>query len=422
MDNFIKKKIKELPKSPGVYFFKNKSNKILYIGKASSIKDRVRSYFTNNLNEVRSPWLVHMLPDIYYIDFEKTDSALEALLLEARLIKKHQPIFNSKEKDDKSFNYVVITKEKFPVIRLIREKDLFNKKESISTLHIFGPFPHSRLLKEALYIVRRIFPFRDEKCIPAKEKGNLYSKPCFSRQIKLCPGVCTGEISSTDYKRTVGYIRLFFQGYKKEIIKRLEKDRDLFSKKRMFEKAGEVQKKIQTLEHIRDISLLNDPAFENINEDYFKEKKDKNFRVEGYDIAHISGSFVVGVFSVIEGGYVKKSDYRKFRIKENPAIDDTASLRELIQRRIKHSEWRLPDLIVVDGGVAQKNVAISVLSEFKKEIPVVAVTKDKNHRPYSYLGNKKLIGRYKDEIILSNMEAHRFVLSYHKKLREKIDM
>ncbi len=421
MNDSIKRKIQRLPQSPGVYFFKNKTGKILYIGKASSIKDRVRSYFTLDLEEARSPWLARMSADVYSIGFEKTDSVLEALLLEARLIKKYQPAFNSREKDDKSFNYVLITKEKFPVIRLIREKEFAVKKDDISALHTFGPFPQGGLLKEALNTIRKIFPFRDEKCVVSKEKGNLSSRPCFSRQIRLCPGTCTGEVSALEYRKTVGNIRLFFQGRKREVIKRLEKDRDRFSKKREFEKAAEVQRKIRALEHIRDASLLNSPLFERGPERTTEKEKDKdiNFRIEAYDVAHTSGSFVVGVFSVVEGGSLKKSEYRKFRIKDNPAVDDTGSLKELIRRRIGHSEWKTPDLIVVDGAVAQMNAALSVLKKTQKNIPVVAVSKDKNHRPHRYHGEKTFIEKYKKEIVLANMEAHRFAVSYHRKLREK---
>lgn len=423
MKKDLKLKLKSLPQKPGVYFFKDALGNILYIGKAVSLKDRVKSYFKDDLEESRSTWIARMLSEIEDVEVEGTDSAIEALILEAKLIKEHQPSFNRKEKDDKSFNYVVITKEHFPVICIVRERDL--KKKNINAEGVFGPFPQGVLLKDALRIVRKIFPFRDEKCVPAELQKGRSPKPCFNKQIGLCPGVCIGEISVGEYKKRIKNIKLFFQGRKREIIKRLEKERDHLSGKREFEKAGEVQRKIYALRHIRDVSLLSNSGFErslnkNIS-DSILEKKSSDFRIEGYDIAHTFGSFTVGVFSVVEMSEPKKSDYRKFRIKKDPRMDDLKALKEVLSRRMGHEEWPLPDLIVVDGGVAQKEAVKEILKSNGKNIPVIAVSKDKNHRPHRYYGDKEFLHSYKEEIVLANMEAHRFALSYHRSLREKIN-
>jgi len=166
--------IKKFPKTPGVYFFKrvknNKTN-ILYIGKATSLRDRVRSYFSNDIAITRGPKIVGMLEECTEITFEKTDSVLEALLLEAHLIKKYQPEYNTKEKDNKSFYYVVITKEDFPRVLLVRGRDILvgalggKKKIDYTIAHSFGPFPSGQTLRDALGLIRKIFPFRD-KCVP----------------------------------------------------------------------------------------------------------------------------------------------------------------------------------------------------------------------------------------------------------------
>jgi len=228
----IKNKIKKLPSSPGVYFFM-KGKKILYIGKATSLKDRVKSYFNGRIEEARGPLISKMLSQFNDIAFQKTDSVLEALILEASLIKKHQPEANTAEKDDKSFNYVVITDEDFPRVLVIRGREL-EKNMSLSILKTFGPFTNGSQLKEAIKIVRKIFPFRD-KCLPYLPRtgsGNTETARggrdevrvgCFNRQIGLCPGVCTGEISKKDYGKIVRNIILFFEGKKKVLLKNLEK-------------------------------------------------------------------------------------------------------------------------------------------------------------------------------------------------------
>lgn len=417
MNKKLKTKLERLPQNPGVYSFKNKEGEILYIGKASSIRTRVKSYFLKNLIKSRGAWLVKMLEDVRDVDFEETDSVLEALLLEARLIKKYKPRFNTKEKDDKSFSFVLITKEDFPVVSLVRERDLLKNKIKFSEGYVFGPFPKAKLLKEGLSIIRKIFPFRDEKCSFSKSK---IKRPCFNYQLGLCPGVCVGEISSAEYKKNIVNIKLFFQGKKNKVISNLEKQRDTFSRKLEFEKADKEQKRINALKHIKDVSLLKNNDFESFESSVFKKQKNKkSFRVEGYDVSHLAGTSVVGVFSVVEDSKSKKEHYRKFRIRNSPGINDTKALEEILSRRMNHKEWRFPDLVVVDGGRAQKNVATSVLKKINKSISVVAVIKDKNHRPFQFLGNKNLINKYKKEIVLANTEAHRFAVSYHRSLREK---
>jgi excinuclease ABC subunit C len=161
----LQKTVKNLPNAPGVYKFLGKNNQILYIGKATSLKSRVKSYFAKDLSEKRSPLIEKMVQEAVSLEYEKTNSVLEALILEARLIKQHTPPYNTADKDQKSFNYVVITKEKFPRVLVVRERDIFTDSRFQILDSKFGPFPHNKELKEALKIVRKIFPFRD-KCVP----------------------------------------------------------------------------------------------------------------------------------------------------------------------------------------------------------------------------------------------------------------
>lgn len=399
----IKNKIKKLPDWPGVYLFKGKKGEILYIGKATSIRDRVRSYFSNDLLLTRGPLIEKMISEAENISFKKTDSVLEALILEANLIKKHQPRYNTQEKDDKSWNYVVITKEKFPRVLLVRGKDLNLDPKPYTLMTIFGPYPHGGQLKEALKIIRKIFPFRDQKT------KNSYNER-FYQELGLAPKTGSKE-AEKEYKKTIKHLKLFFEGKKTRLIKTLEKEMEDEAKKRNFEKAGELRNKIFALNHIQDIALLK-------NENYGSQAT--NYRLESYDIAHMSGKFVVGGMVVVEDGELNKNEYRKFKIKINPGINDPAALKEIITRRLSHKEWKFPDLISVDGGIIQKRAAENAVKEMKLNIPVVSVVKDERHKSRQILGQKNLIKEYKKELLIANQEAHRFVISYHKKLREKL--
>ncbi len=410
----------KLPDTPGVYFFK-KGSEVLYVGKATSLRSRVRSYFSHDLHSTRGPLIVGMIEKADTIDFQETDSVLEALILEANLIKKHRPDANTMEKDDKSWNYVVITKEKWPRILTIRGKELFHmvdkgtaEIDGTKIAHSFGPFPHGLQLREAMKIIRRIFPYRDQKCVPKEDQKNQIGKPCFMRQIGLCPGVCSGEISNDEYKERVKHIRLFFEGKKKALVKSLEKQMKTQAKNREFEKATQTRGEIFALNHIHDVSLIKDES---------KKRPTANVRIEAYDIAHTSGVSTVGVMTVVEDGEAKKSDYRMFKMRGAHKGSDTDALKELLRRRFTHPEWQFPNLIVIDGGAAQKNAAEKILEEIFSATPapaIVSVVKDNRHKADHFLGDDTLIETHKKEIVLANSEAHRFALKYHRNLRGKI--
>lgn len=404
----LQEKIKKLPDLPGVYFFKNTQGEILYVGKATSLRDRVRSYFANDLIETRGPLLVKMLGEAVNVDFEETDSVLEALINEANLIKKHQPPYNTREKDDKSFNYVIVTKEDFPRILTIRGRELEQAEYEESQVYLskFGPFTQGASLREALKIVRRIFPYRD-KCMPNSDK------PCFNAQIGLCPGVCAGIFSQKDYKKTIRHIILFFEGKKKKLIKNLEREMKAYAKNREFEKASQVKRTIFALQHIQDIALIK-------NNRLPKTEGIETFRLEAYDVAHMAGKDVVGVMTVVEDGEARRDQYRRFKIKENPGVNDTGALKEILKRRLNHDEWPLPQIIVVDGGKAQINVANLVLEERGLKIPVVSVLKDERHKPREILGKQPLITDRESDILMVNSEAHRFAIAYHRNLRGRL--
>ncbi len=447
---FIKKS--RLPDSPGVYFFK-KGNDILYIGKATSLRDRTKSYFAKDpegkstsygagLIETRGPLIVKMVQMANKLEWQETDSVLEALILEANLIKKHQPYYNTKEKDDKSFNYVCITGDKLPKVVVVREKELDAKHSGFNK--IYGPYTSGPQLREAMKIIRRIFPFLDDK-----SKNYLE----FYRQINLVPDLedLSAQAGRKLYMQNIRNIKLFFGGSprrggaRKQILKNLKKEMKDYAKNREFEKAGEIKRQIFALQHINDVALLKQENFSrsSLLRVQSGSHTNKNFpvsvaRIEAYDIAHMGGKNMVGVMTVIENGEVAKNEYKKFKIRTQNNANDTGALTEVLERRLAHQEWLYPSLIVVDGGVAQLHVGMSVLKKLGLKIPVVAVLKDEHHKPKDILfsprsdkdgpwGNSlndrslglTLIKKYKREILLSNSEAHRFAIAYHKNLRNR---
>lgn len=424
----FKKISKKLPDLPGVYFFLGPKKQILYIGKATSLRDRVESYFSKDLMVTRGALVQQMILGASSVDFQVTDSMLEALILENNLIKKYQPHANTKEKDDKSFNHVIITREKFPQVLLVRGKNVGKEIHQQFIKYDFGPYTQGIQLKEALRIVRKIFPFRDVRCVPAQEqiaKGKT-PRPCFNRQIGLCPGVCTGEVSEKEYARIINHIRLFFEGKKTALVKSLEKEMAQSAKKQEFEKAGEIKRTLFALTHIQDVSL--------IKADYKDAKYvtgtnvEKKFRIEAYDISHLSGKDMTGAMVVLEDGELNKAEYRKFKIKTVTRSNDVGALREILKRRFLHLEWQMPNVVVVDGNEVQRHAAEDILREIIAEnsgnketaaqnIAVVAVVKNEHHKPRAIIGKSEIIDRYEKEILLANSEAHRFVIAYHKKLR-----
>ncbi len=403
-----------LPDAPGVYQFIDNKKKILYIGKATSLRDRVRSYFGNDLMHTRGKHIIDMVTLAFDVRHISTDSVLEALVLEASLIKRHQPYFNTKEKDNKSWNYVVITNEEFPRVFVIRERTMLSGAANSEGIyrHVFGPFPQGTNLSEALKIVRRIFPFRDT-CTPRQ------GKPCFNRQIRLCPGVCTGEISPIAYRERTKEIKLFFEGKKTMLMKRLSRSMHMHAKKQEFELAQEYKRMIFALQHIQDVSLISEDV--RMHSQKTSSVRSKPFRIEAYDVAHISGKYTVGVMVVLEDGIPKKSAYRKFKIRIDPdQVNDNLHLEEILLRRFAHTEWITPDLIVIDGGTAQKRRAEIVVRNIKKSYSIVSVVKDSRHKPKAILGNKEIAESYKRWILIANAESHRFAVLYHRTLREKL--
>lgn len=398
----------KLPDSPGVYFFLGKNKKILYIGKATSLRNRVRSYFVSDLKEKRSELIEKMVTEAVSVEVTKTDSVLEALILETNLIRTHKPRYNTKSKDDKSYNHLVITKEEWPRVLVVRGRDLTERFLPEEILYEFGPFTSGSLFREALKIVRKLFKYYDTAVPVGDEKTKMAKgKIDFNRQIGLYPD----PKHRTEYLNTIRHLRLFFEGKKQKIIKELEAEMLRLAKKEFFEEAGKVKRKIFALKHIEDVALVKD--------DYKSYGDDSGVRVEAYDIAHLAGQDMVGVMVVVQSGETKKDEYRKFKIKTLSQANDPAALQEVLRRRFSHTEWGLPSLIVVDGNNIQKNAAATVLSELKLSIPVAAVVKDDKHKASSILADGTILKKHRFDILLANAESHRFAIGFYRNLSRK---
>lgn len=433
--------LKRLPKTPGVYYFFDKKERLLYIGKATSLKNRVASYF----QKISDAKIQSLASQIANIKIRKTDSVLEALVIEANEIKKRQPPYNIRSKDDKSFVNIIITKEDFPRVLVVRPTEKINTKIKKS----YGPYVSAKSARIALKIIRKIFPFHS-----LAEKSE---KNCFYFHLGLCPGPYGGRIDKENYAKIIRHIEAVLEGKKTTLIKGLEKEMKKLSKENKFEEAAVLRDKIFALRHIQDVALLTDeyplspldfngraklkkepsifPPWQDENNKPWEEKKITiPHRIEAYDISNISGQYAVGSMAVFLDGEIAKDEYRKFKIKTVKNTNDVGMLREVLKRRFRN-DWPLPDLILMDGGRGQVNIAQKVLNKYKLNIPVIGAAKGPTRKKLDlYFSDENIIRDLAENIIeigsrpyiinrklISHImaEAHRFAISYHRLLRSK---
>lgn len=407
---------KKLPDTPGVYIMKDAEGQVLYVGKAGNLRRRVSSYFERP-HDVRIQMLVSKIKKI---DHHMTDTALEALILEAELIKKLTPPFNVREKDDKSFLYIEITKEKFPRVLLVRGNHAEQGKR-------YGPFTSASSVREAMRIVRRIFPWNTHR---ADEVGT-FARPCFDAQVGLCPGTCVGAVTREEYAKNIERLKLFFEGKKKKVLKSFEKEMKAASKALDFEKAEKLRRQMFALKHIEDTAFISESPV--IVPPSDAQEEGLPYRIEGYDISNISGTSAVGSMVVFENGLPNKDEYRKFRIKSVFQPNDVGMLTEVLERRFyRHAHgirddrdgnsieavdgWAMPNLILIDGGLAQANAAKKVLLRAGLRIPILGIAKGPERKRNDIIGGIPK-GVTKETLIRVRNEAHRFAINYHKKLR-----
>ena len=384
----ILNKSKTFPNSPGIYWFLEKRKKI-YVGKAASLKKRIASYF-----RTKDPRIAEMVSEADNVSFKKAGSVLEAVILEANAIKKYLPKYNIIDKDDRSFAYLVISRGAYPKIFIARGREV---KKYSSKSHIFGPYESYRVIKTALALARKAFPFG--YCKPNQ------GKPCFDYQIGLCPGICVGVISGEKYKENIRNLVLFFKGEHKRLLKKIKKtDPEAF----------------YALGHVEDIALISSK----------KISGGAPGRIECFDISHLSGSKPVGAMSVFINGEADTSKYRLFKIKNTAnRFDDLAMLEEILNRRFNHAEWGRPDVVLIDGGKNQAARAKKVLAERNIFVPIIGIAKILGHSGRAAEGDKliftntkpsvkKLLTASRQILQQTRNEAHRFAISFQRRQRK----
>jgi excinuclease ABC subunit C len=498
----LQDKIRNAPKLPGCYIYKNKKGTIIYIGKAKNILNRVKSYFINYPKlDIR---IQNMIDLAYDVEFITVDSEVESIILETNLIKKYKPKYNILMRDDKNYSWIMFEKPKkgtddFPRIRIVREK-LDDGSE------YFGPYPSRMPLKNILRRIRKVFPYANcnRRLVqisdnPIKVDTNNPT-PCLYYHLGLCKAPCASLVNKEEYMRDYNSIKKFFRGEKTNIIKELEKEMFEYSKEMAFEKASVVRDKINDVKYVTAnikidnqvddvvISELKEQQRENalkelIDKLKFPEAKlvfHKGFKIECYDISNIQGTSAVSAMTVMVDGELRKDLYRRFRITRKDTPDDFGMLQETLERRLKylsdekremgnglnigHLDSRLsnpvseydesfsvrPDLIIIDGGKGQLSSTYLILKAFKlhKDIPIVGLAKKeeeifimhpqikemRNEAEEVYDETQALAGKFDTRFIRVLLprqseslflvqrirdEAHRFGITYHRKLRSK---
>lgn len=414
MTNLLKKIISQLPDQPGVYLFYDQAGALIYVGKATSLLHRVRGYFSGQ----KSPRPIEeMIHEVVKIKHFATASALEAAILEGVYIKKFLPKYNVKWRDDKSWNYLALTRSKFPKLESVREHDL--EAYANKYTDFFGPYPGLNT-KEAIKILRRLFYVSN--CEPDQKR------PCFYYQLNQCLGVCAGEISAKDYKQMViRPLKLFLKGNKKKVKTDLVKAMSLASENEEYEEAARLRNQLSALEKIQDIALLN-KSFIVDKEGAVKREK---IRIEGYDISNLGVSDKVGSLVVFNESGPIKSQYRKFNIKTVVGQSDVDCLTEVLNRRLTHAEWPLPQVFLVDGGLPQVNRTKLILKSHNIAIPVIGIAKGPDRKKNEFLvadNGGKILGQPAgdwlklNKIILIRVrdEAHRFAIAFNRQKRRLI--
>ena len=414
-----------IPNLPGCYIFKDKNKEVIYVGKAKILSIRINWYFSKNNKSIKTNRLIQKSTFLEYIT---TDSEIEALILENNLIKKYKPKYNVLLKDDKTYAWIKITNHEFPKIERVREKINDGAK-------YFGPYPQGKTTINFLKTLRSIFPFRDCNLQISSNKKYDKSRLCIYYDLKLCSGPCDNLISREEYMKSIKNIELFLMGRKNNVIKNLQKEMKEFIKKEEFEKAIIVRDQIdQLLYALQKIKLdINDIEKPSTNKKDTKELFKKigidytNGRIECFDISNIQGKYAVGSMVVFINGESIKKDYRKFKIRTINTPNDTAMIKEVIERRFTNitddqSFKSVPNLIVIDGGKNQLNATFSILKKLNKDIPVVGLAKKREE--IFKIGNKDplIIDRFNTSHLLIRRirdEAHRFAISYHRTLRDK---
>ena len=404
----LRERVASLPDQPGVYLFKDAQGVLLYVGKAVSLRKRVASYFRRA--PALAPRIAHMMKQVADLDVLPAASEAEALLLEARVIKEGQPRYNVTFRDDKTYPMLKITHEPFPRLVVARRK-------LADGASYFGPYTEAGLMHEAVQFLRRVFPMRTCKAFP--------KTPCLEYHLGQCLAPCADYIDTMGYQRIVDDLAAFLRGQRDQLLQDLSRRMEQASRDQRFEEAARLRDQIQALTSVivaKEKSLVAGPL-EQLQAALKLPRLPR--RIEAFDISNIFGAFAVGSMVVFSEGKPHKAHYRRFRIETVQGIDDYQMMREVIRRRYSGSlsaELPLPALVLIDGGKGQLAAACEELAALSLAIPSMGLAKRFEHiflpgasEPIVLLPTSPvlhLVQRIRDE-------AHRFAITYHRRLRGK---
>jgi excinuclease ABC subunit C len=422
-------KAKQFPAAPGVYLMKDSEGRVLYVGKAKNLRNRASHYFTQAaVVDRRTADLVKLIADI---DFVPAQTEVDALLLEARLIKDIQPRFNVGLKDDKTFPYLQIrVREDFPRVE-------FTRKPRRKGVKLYGPFTSARSLRQAILVLQRLFRFRTCSLdIRQDDSRWRWFRPCLLHSINQCTAPCNLRVSKEDYRKQIRAFRLVLEGKRHKLLREMEAEMNAASAALQFEKAARIRDEIKSLDKLS----LRGEVDKNLQPEVFHIDPKKGLKglrnvlglpqtprsIEGIDIAHLGGDDTVASLVAFIDGLPFKPGYRRFRIRSVEGVDDFASIREVVTRRFKRlsrEEQVYPDILLIDGGKGQLNAAVEAFTLLGLEPPCLlslAKREEEIYRPGE--AEPLRLSRHSAALRLLQYvrdEAHRFAQHYHHLLRRK---
>ncbi len=427
-------KVKTFPKSPGVYLMKDAEGRVIYIGKAKILRNRASSYFTQASRE--DSRTRDMVPLIADIDFIPAATEVDALLMEARLVKDVQPRFNVELKDNKTFPYLQIrVREEFPRVEFTRNP----KRKGV---RLYGPFTSAKSLRQAMQVLQRIFKYRNCPLdISSKDPKWRWYRPCLLHSIRQCTAPCNNRVTRDDYRKQIRSLRLVLEGKKKRLLRELETEMSMASKAMAFEKAARIRDEIKAIESLglrgnvetdlQPEAFTMDPKRGLVGLKKILGLKSIPRSIECIDIAHLAGEDTVASLVSFIDGMPFKPGYRRFKIRTVLGVDDFASIREVVSRRYGNlgkensfsESMPPPDIILIDGGRGQLSAAKDALAVFGVQVNCLISLAKREEEIYTLESTEPIrLGRNSVSLKLlqhARDEAHRFAQHYHHLLRGK---
>jgi excinuclease ABC subunit C len=419
----------KFPAAPGVYLFQDEAGRVIYVGKAKDLRARAGSYFLQAAAEDQRT--TRLVREAYDIDFIEAESEVDALLMEARLIKDIQPKYNRDLRDDKSFPYLQITThEDYPRIEVTREPLSSGAK-------LYGPFASAGSLRGAVQVLQKVFKFRTCSLdIEADDERWRWFRPCLLASINQCTAPCNLRIGKEEYRKDIGRLKTFLEGNRKQLLKEMRQELEEAAKELKYEKAARLRDEIEMLESLRERGELEkheqpevffvDPKKGLAGLQKILKLSERPRNIEGVDIAHLGGTETVASLVQFLDGLPFKPGYRRFRIRDVEGIDDYASIREVVARRyhkLQHDGDVFPDILLIDGGIGQLRKGLEAFQVLDIKPPIVMSIAKKEELLYVMDRDEPLrLSRHSYALRLLQYvrdEAHRFAQHYHHILRRK---